>query len=113
LGDELNEEEIEHLEEGINQMVRDIPRPLFINKLNQKKLCGEESKQSGSSIIVIGGIYGIIKTKSNKEADAIIWQRGEFDSYNNVLLFYTANDEQMDQRTLSALSHLSRGYDMV
>jgi hypothetical protein len=36
----------------------------------------------------------------------------EVDSYNNVL-FYTANDEQMDQRTLSALSHLSRGYDMV
>jgi hypothetical protein len=34
------------------------------------------------------------------------------DSYNNVL-FYTANDEQMDQRTLSALSYLSRGYDMV
>jgi hypothetical protein len=32
--------------------------------------------------------------------------------YNNVL-FYTANDEQMDQRTLSALSYLSRGYDMV
>jgi hypothetical protein len=30
------------------------------------------------------------------------------DSYNNVL-FYTANDEQMDQRTLSALSYLSRG----
>jgi hypothetical protein len=28
-------------------------------------------------------------------------------------LFYTANDEQMDQRTLSALSYLSRGYDMV
>jgi hypothetical protein len=26
---------------------------------------------------------------------------------------YTANDEQMDQRTLSALSYLSRGYDMV
>jgi hypothetical protein len=36
----------------------------------------------------------------------------EVDSYNNVL-FYTANDEQMDQRTLSALSYLSRGYDMV
>jgi hypothetical protein len=33
------------------------------------------------------------------------------DSYGDVL-FYTANDEQMDQRTLSALSHLSR-YDMV
>jgi hypothetical protein len=31
-GDEPNEEEIEkgHLEEGINQMVGDIPRPLFI-----------------------------------------------------------------------------------
>jgi hypothetical protein len=29
-GDELNEEEIEPLEEGINQMVGDIPRPLFI-----------------------------------------------------------------------------------
>jgi hypothetical protein len=39
-------------------------------------------------------------------------ENGEVDSYNNVL-FYTANDEQMDQRTLSALSHLSRGYDMV
>jgi uncharacterized protein YdaL len=31
-------------------------------------------------------------------------ENGEVDSYNNVL-FYTANDEQMDQRTLSALSH--------
>jgi hypothetical protein len=39
-------------------------------------------------------------------------ENGEVDSYNNVL-FYTANDEQMDQRTLSALSYLSRGYDMV
>jgi hypothetical protein len=29
-GDELNEEEIVYLEEGINQMVGDIPRPLFI-----------------------------------------------------------------------------------
>jgi hypothetical protein len=38
-------------------------------------------------------------------------ENGEVDSYNNVL-FYTANDEQMDQ-TLSALSYLSRGYDMV
>jgi hypothetical protein len=25
-----------YLEEGINQMVGDIPRPLFINKLNQE-----------------------------------------------------------------------------
>jgi hypothetical protein len=41
-----------------------------------------------------------------------LYHNGEVDSYNNVL-FYTANDEQMDQRTLSALSYLSRGYDMV
>jgi hypothetical protein len=43
---------------------------------------------------------------------AVLMENGEVDSYNNVL-FYTANDEQMDQRTLSALSYLSRGYDMV
>jgi hypothetical protein len=51
---------------------------------------------------------------NNRKADAIavLMENGEVDSYNNVL-FYTANDEQMDQRTLSALSHLSRGYDMV
>jgi signal transduction histidine kinase len=35
-GDELNEEEIERLSRKINQMVGDIPRPLFINKLNQE-----------------------------------------------------------------------------
>jgi hypothetical protein len=50
---------------------------------------------------------------NNRKADiAVLMENGEVDSYNNVL-FYTANDEQMDQRTLSALSHLSRGYDMV
>jgi hypothetical protein len=50
---------------------------------------------------------------NNRKADAIavLMENGEVDSYNNVL-FYT-NDEQMDQRTLSALSYLSRGYDMV
>jgi signal transduction histidine kinase len=31
-----------YLEEGINQMVGDIPRPLFINKF--KKLCGEQNQ---------------------------------------------------------------------
>jgi hypothetical protein len=31
-----------YLEEGINQMVGDIPRPLFINKI--KKLCGEQNQ---------------------------------------------------------------------
>jgi hypothetical protein len=45
LGDELNEEEIERLSrEGINQMVRDIPQPLFINKLNQEVMWRTESK---------------------------------------------------------------------
>jgi hypothetical protein len=39
-------------------------------------------------------------------------ENGEVDSYNNVL-FYTANDEQMDQKNIGALSYLSRGYDMV
>jgi hypothetical protein len=58
------------------------------------------------ALIVLGGIYGM--SKSN--AIAVLMENGE-DSYNNVL-FYT-NDEQMDQRTLSALSYLSRGYDMV
>jgi hypothetical protein len=51
---------------------------------------------------------------NNRKADAIavLMENGEVDSHNNVH-FYTANDEQMDQRTLSALSHSSRGYDMV
>jgi hypothetical protein len=29
------------------------------------------------------------------------------------VLFYTANDEQMDQKNIGALSYLSRGYDIV
>jgi hypothetical protein len=33
-----------YLEEGINQMVRDIPRPLFINKLNQEVMWRTESR---------------------------------------------------------------------
>jgi hypothetical protein len=52
------------------------------------------------------------QSNNRKDAIAVLMENGEVDSYNNVL-FYTANDEQMDQRTLSALSHLSRGYDMV
>jgi hypothetical protein len=64
------------------------------------------------ALIVLGGIYGMSNKSNNRKADAIavLMENGEVD--NNVL-FYTANDEQMDQRTLSALSHLSRGYDMV
>jgi hypothetical protein len=34
-GDELKKRLSVYLEEGINQMVGDIPQPLFINKLNQ------------------------------------------------------------------------------
>jgi hypothetical protein len=65
------------------------------------------------ALIVLGGIYGMSNKSNNRKADiAVLMENGEVDSYNNVL-FYTANDEQMDQRTLSALSHLSRGYDMV
>jgi hypothetical protein len=64
------------------------------------------------ALIVLGGIYGMSNKSNNRKADAIavLMENGEVDSYNNVL-FYT-NDEQMDQRTLSALS-ISRGYDMV
>jgi uncharacterized protein YdaL len=43
-------------------------------------------------------------TIEKADAIAVLMENGEVDSYNNVL-FYTANDEQMDQRTLSALSH--------
>jgi hypothetical protein len=65
------------------------------------------------ALIVLGGIYMSNKSNNRKaDAIAVLMENGEVDSYNNVL-FYTANDEQMDQRTLSALSYLSRGYDMV
>jgi hypothetical protein len=59
-GDELNEERLSvYLEEGINQMVRDIPRPLFINKLNQEVMWRTESKLALTALIVLGGIYGM------------------------------------------------------
>jgi hypothetical protein len=96
-------------------MVGDIPHYLF-NKLNQEVMWRTESKLAlvAIALIVLGGIYGMSNKSNNRKADAIavLMENGEVDSYNNVL-FYTANDEQMDQRTLSALSHLSRGYDMV
>jgi hypothetical protein len=103
-----------YLEEGINQMVGDIPRPLFINKLNQEVMWRTESKLALVAIaLIVLGAYGMSNKSNNRKADAIavLMENGEVDSYNNVL-FYT-NDEQMDQRTLSALSYLSRGYDMV
>jgi hypothetical protein len=60
LGDELNEEEIERLSRGsINQMVGDIPRPLFIFKLNQEVMWRTESKLAlvAIALIVLGDIY--------------------------------------------------------
>jgi hypothetical protein len=103
-----------YLEEGINQ-IGDIPRPLFINKLNQEVMWRTESKLAlvAIALIVLGGIYGMSnKSNNRRQMPSLLMENGEVDSYNNVL-FYTANDEQMDQRTLSALSYLSRGYDMV
>jgi hypothetical protein len=59
-GDELNEEEIERLSrEGINQMVGDIPRPLFINKLNQSYVENRIKALVAIALIVLGGIYGM------------------------------------------------------
>jgi hypothetical protein len=48
-----------YLEEGINQMVGDIPRPLFINKLNQEVMWRTESKLAlvAIALIVLGGIW--------------------------------------------------------
>jgi hypothetical protein len=80
LGDELNEEEIERLsrEEGINQMVGDIPR-LFINKLNQEVMWRTESKLALVALIVLGGIYGMSNKSNNRKADAIavLMENGE------------------------------------
>jgi hypothetical protein len=61
-------------------------------------------------LCVLGGIYGMSNKVTIERCHPLYSWRMEVDSYNNVL-FYTANDEQMDQRTLSALSYLSRGYD--
>jgi hypothetical protein len=64
------------------------------------------------ALIVLGGIYGMSnKSNNRRQMPSLYSWRMEVDSYNNVLFY--ANDEQMDQRTLSALSYLSRGYDMV
>jgi hypothetical protein len=48
-----------YLEEGINQMVGDIPRPLLFNKLNQEVMWRTESKLAlvAIALIVLGGIY--------------------------------------------------------
>jgi hypothetical protein len=63
---ELNEE-IERLSRGgINQM-GDIPRPLFINKLNQEVMWRTESKLALVAIaLVLGGIYGMSNKGNNR-----------------------------------------------
>jgi hypothetical protein len=102
-----------YLEEGINQMVGDILGHYLLT-IKSRRMWRTESKLALVAIapIVLGGIYMSNKSNNRKaDAIAVLMENGEVDSYNNVL-FYTANDEQMDQRTLSALS-LSRGYDMV
>jgi hypothetical protein len=88
-GDELNEEEIERLSrESINQMVRDIPRPLFINKLNQV-MWRTESKLAlvAIALIVLGGIYGM-SNKVTIEGRCHRCTHGEWrvDSYNKCIM---------------------------
>jgi hypothetical protein len=78
-----------YLERGINQMVGDIPRPLFINKLNQEVMWRTESKLAlvAIALIVLGGIYGM-SNKVTIEADAIavLMENGEVDSYNVLIM---------------------------
>jgi hypothetical protein len=64
------------------------------------------------ALIVLEAYMVCQKVTIERQMPSLLMENGEVDGYNNVL-FYTANDEQMDQRTLSALSYLSRGYDMV
>jgi hypothetical protein len=69
-----------------------------------------ESKLALAAIapIVLGGICRMqTRVTIERQMPSLLMENGEVDSYGDVL-FYTANDEQMDQRTLSALSHLSR-----
>jgi hypothetical protein len=101
-----------YLEEGINQMVGDIPRPLFINKIKSSYVENKSKLALGCSTNCLRIYIWYVKQGNNRKADAIVYSwRMEVDSYNNVL-FYTANDDG-SKRTLSALSYLSRGYDMV
>jgi hypothetical protein len=62
------------------------------------------------ALIVLGGIYGMSNKSNNRKQMPSLMENGEVDSYNNVL-FYTRH--RWIKRTLSALSYLSRGYDMV
>jgi hypothetical protein len=80
-----------YLEEGINQMVGDIPRPHLFNKLNQEVMWRTESKLALVAIAIVFRRHICMSNKSNnRKADAIavLMENGEVDSYNNVL-FYT------------------------
>jgi hypothetical protein len=65
---ELNEERLSvYLEEVLIKWSRDIPRPLFINKLNQEVMWRTESKLALVAIaLVLGGIYGMSNKGNNR-----------------------------------------------
>jgi hypothetical protein len=94
-GDELNEEEIERLsEEGINQMVGDIPGHYYLTK--SRSYVENRIKIGISAIaIVLGGIYGYVNKKT-KSAIAVLMENGEV-----IAIMYCSIPPmiQMDQRT--------------
>jgi hypothetical protein len=60
------------LEEGINQMVGDIPRPLYLTIKSRSYVENRIKIGIGcNSTIVLGGIYGMSNKSNNRKADAI------------------------------------------
>jgi hypothetical protein len=55
--------------------------------------------------------YGMSNASNNRKVMPSLYsmENGEVDSYGEMCCSMASNDEQMDQRTLSALSYLSRG----
>jgi hypothetical protein len=78
-----------YLEEGINQMVGDIPRPLFINKLNQEVMWRTESKLALVHNSTNCGIYGMSNKSNNRKADAIAVHGVEKLIDSSMCMFYT------------------------
>jgi hypothetical protein len=68
-----------YLEEGINQMVRDIPRPLFINKSRSYVENRIKIGISCNSTNCLRSIYGMSNKSNNRKADAIavLMENGE------------------------------------
>jgi hypothetical protein len=93
-----------HLE-GINQMVGDIPRPLFINK-NQSYV-ENRIKGIGYSTNCLRRHIWYVKQGNNRRADAIavLMENGELIVTICILL--------MMSRWIKSIVYLSRGYDMV